>query len=145
MKTLKLKCSIWLRAAALFAVLFGLLTLVSGGTVLFDAAARQAAGNYVPSVLWFNFLAGFAYLIAGVGLWFRQRWAVWLSFVIAGATLVVFIIFGGYILSGGSYELRTLGAMSLRTVVWFVISTIAYPQLNPKSKTYPEHRRKDLK
>lgn len=135
MNSLLLKHSRWLGALALFAVLFGLLTLVSGGSVLFDSAARQAAGNYVSFVLWFNFLAGFAYIIAGVGLWMWQRWAVWLSFLIAGATLVVFIIFGGYILSGGSYELRTLGAMSLRTVIWFVISVVAYRQLNPKSKS----------
>jgi hypothetical protein len=134
MNSLLLKHPRWLEALALFAVLFGLLTLVSGGTVLFDAAARQAAGNYVPFVLWFNFLAGFTYIAAGMGLWFRQRWAAGLSFLIAGATLVVFIIFGGYILSGGSYELRTLGAMSLRTVVWFVVSVVAYRQLNPKSK-----------
>ena len=40
-------------------------------------AARQAAGHYVPFVLWFNFLAGFAYIVAGVGLWMRRRWAAW--------------------------------------------------------------------
>ena len=54
---------------SLVATVFGLLTIKEGGTVLFgDEAARTAAGNYVPFVLWFNFVSGFAYIIAGVGL-----------------------------------------------------------------------------
>lgn len=133
MKLLQLKRPFWLGAIALFAILFGLLTLSSGGAVLFDAAARQAAGNYVSFVLWFNFLAGFVYIIAGAGLWWRQRWAVWLSFLIAGLTLLVLAIFGLYVVTGGSYELRTLAALILRTVVWLVISAVFYQQLNPKS------------
>ncbi|GIK36833.1 MAG: hypothetical protein BroJett011_06660 [Chloroflexota bacterium] len=123
---LQLKRPFWLGAIALFAVLFGLLTLRSGGAVLFEAEARQAAGNYVPFVVWFNFLAGFAYVAAGVGLWLQQRWAVWLSGLIAGATLVTFAAFGVYLLSGGGYEVRTVAAMSLRAVVWIVISVAAY-------------------
>ena len=60
--------SIW--AISLVAVGFGLLTIKEGGTILFgDAAARAAAGNYVPFVLWFNFVAGFAYVFAGIELW----------------------------------------------------------------------------
>lgn len=133
MKTLKVKHSIWLRAAALFATLFGLLTIISGGSVLFNSQAQQAAGNYVPVVLWFNFLAGFAYIAVGIGLWFEQHWAVWPSFLIAGVTLVVFAIFGGHIWSGGAYELRTVAALGLRLMVWLIISTIAYRQLNSKS------------
>jgi uncharacterized membrane protein (DUF2068 family) len=133
MKLFQFQRPLWLWASAIFAVLFGLLTVYSGGAVLFDSAARQAAGNYVAWVVWFNFLAGFAYIIAGVGLWLRQRWAMWLSFLIAGATLLVSAAFGVYVLSGGSYEMRTVAAMSLRTVVWLIISVVAYPQLNPKS------------
>ena len=64
---------IWLISAV--AVVFGLLTIKSGGSVLFiDGVDRQAAGNYVPFVLWFNFLAGFFYIVAGVGLWLQKLW-----------------------------------------------------------------------
>lgn len=55
----------WLPGAALLAVGFGLLTLWSGGNVLFGGEdARAAAGNYVPFVVVFNFAAGFAYVLA---------------------------------------------------------------------------------
>jgi len=52
---------LWVRAAGIIGALFGLLTIREGGAVLFvDGAARVAAGDFVPFVLWFNFLAGFA-------------------------------------------------------------------------------------
>jgi hypothetical protein len=94
------------------AVLFGGLMLFSSGSVLFvDGAARAAAGSYAPFVLWFNFLAGFAVISAGIGLFLCRNWAVRLSMVIFAATMAVF---DGYVLHiwlGGSYEIRTIGAM----------------------------------
>ena len=59
-----------LRFAALVAVLFGAATVASGGNVIFGSGAA-AAGSYVPFVVWFNFLAGFVYVAAGIGL--RER------------------------------------------------------------------------
>ena len=56
-------------AMSLLTIAFGLLTIREGGSILFGSgASRAAAGNYVPFVLWFNFVAGFAYILAGVGL-----------------------------------------------------------------------------
>lgn len=113
-------------ALGVVAVLFGLLTIVSGGRVLFgDAAARSAAGAVVPFVLWFNFAAGFAYVAAGLGLMARTGWTVWLSIVIATATVLAFATLGVHVWSGGAYELRTVGAMSLRGIVWVAIATTA--------------------
>jgi len=108
---------------AIVAVSFGLLTIYSGGAVLYvDGPARVAAGNYAPFVVWFNFLAGFAYITAGTGLFLWRRWAVNLSLLIALATLLVFAAFGINILFDGDYEPRTVGAMVLRSVVWLYIS-----------------------
>ncbi len=119
-----------LRIAAAVAMVFGLVTLKEGGAVLFwDDAARVAAGNYVPFVLWFNFLAGFFYVIAGAGLWARQRWSAWLALVILSGTIVVFAALGIHILLGGAFESRTLVAMSIRTTVWVVIFAYAYRRL----------------
>lgn len=108
------------------AILFGILTILSGGRVLFgDAAARSAAGAVVPFILWFNFAAGFAYLAAGFGLMARRSWAVRLSIAIAAATVLAFAAFGVHVWSGGAYELRTVGAMSLRSIVWIGIAVTA--------------------
>lgn len=119
--------SLWLRGASVVAVLFGVMTIKEGGTVLFGSeAARTAAGVYVPWVLWFNFLAGFAYVAAGLGLWWRQGWAAGLALGIALATALVFAAFGLYVVNGGAYETRTMAAMALRTTVWLAIGALAW-------------------
>jgi hypothetical protein len=118
---------LWVWVIFLVAVGFGLLTIKEGGTILFgDDVARAAAGNYVPFVLWFNFLAGFAYVVAGAGLWLSQRWAVWLAITIAVATFLAFAALGVHIGTGGAYELRTVVAMSLRTLAWGTIAAVAW-------------------
>jgi len=66
-----------LRIAGGFALLFGALTVVSGGFVLFGGqTAMQLAGNVVRFVVWFNFLAGAAYMAVGIGMFLRKRWAL---------------------------------------------------------------------
>ncbi len=121
---------IWNWAMSLVAVGFGVLTIKEGGSILFGGeAAREAAGNYVPFVLWFNFVAGFAYVIAGVGLWMQLRWAAWLAVTIAAATAFTFGVFGMHVYSGGAYEQRTVFAMTLRTLVWVAIAAIGSRRL----------------
>lgn len=115
-----------MKAAGILAILFGALTLKAGGTVLFGSdAAREGAGHYVPFVLWFNFLAAFAYIAAGVGLWLRTPWAPWLATFIAAATASVFAAFGIHVLLGGPFEMRTVWAMTFRTAAWIVLAIAA--------------------
>ena len=112
---------------SLLAVGFGIMTLKGGGAVLFgDEAARIAAGNYVPSLLWFHFLSGFAYIAAGVGLWLQLRWALWLSMALVAAIALAFAAFGMHILSGAAYEQRTVIAMGARLGVWLLVAATAY-------------------
>lgn len=107
------------------AILFGTLTIFSGGQALFgDPATRAAVGDAVPFILWFNFGAGFAYIVAGIGIFLRLNWAVWLAAFIALATLLVFTALGVHIWNGGAYEMRTVGAMTLRSLVWIGIATV---------------------
>ncbi|TAK85071.1 MAG: hypothetical protein EPO20_12895 [Betaproteobacteria bacterium] len=112
------------KLAAAVAVVFGAATVVSGARVLFGDGAAQA-GNYVPFVLWFNFLAGFVYVAAGIGLWLRRRWAPMVALALALLTALVFAAFGAHILGGGAFEARTVAAMSLRTFVWVSIAALA--------------------
>ncbi len=117
----------WLvRIAAGVAVAFGALTILSGGRVLFGGAASQeAAGNVVPYVLWFNFLSGFAYVFAGIGIAMGRRWATLLALALVAGIATVFALFGLHVFQGGAFEMRTVGAMSLRLVVWILIATVA--------------------
>jgi len=114
-----------LTIAAAIALVFGALTILSGGLALFGGAATEAVvGNAVPFVLWFNFFAGFTYVVAGGGLMMRRSWGLWLSGAILAATLVVLAAFSVHVLRGGAYEMRTVGAMILRAGVWMAIVTV---------------------
>lgn len=117
----------WIRVISVIAIAFGLLTIKEGGAVLFvDGAGREDAGNYVAFVLWFNFLAGFAYIITGIGLWARRHWAVWLAVTTFAGTALIFAAFAIHVYSGGAFEQRTVIAMSVRSLVWAGIATFAW-------------------
>ncbi len=120
----KVEKSMAIKVASIVGVLFGVLTLKEGGTTLF--ISPESGGNFVPFVLWFNFLAGFLYIAAGGGLWMQKHWAAWLSIFIVVATIVVSAMFAVHVLQGGLYEQRTVVAMGLRTTVWVFIALFAY-------------------
>ncbi len=111
-----------LRITGGVAIAFGLLTFVSGGTTLLGALEM---GAVVLFVLWFNTLAGLAYVVAGLGLWQGRRWAYPLSLAIFAATLLVLVAFGLHVAQGGAFEMRTVYAMTLRSAVWGAIALVA--------------------
>jgi len=121
-----MQTSRFLRPLAVVAIVFGALTVFSGGRALFGGTeAAAAVGNAVPWVLWFNFLAGFVYVVTGVGLWQRRRWASWAAVLLALSTGLVAVAFGIHVLGGAAYEARTVGAMGLRLVFWLVVAAVA--------------------
>ncbi len=125
-KNLKPKRPLLITSLSIVAILFGIATLKEGGTVLFTEAGKRGAGNFVPFVLWFNFFAGFAYILAGVMLFRLKSCSRKLSAAIAIATITVFVLFGIHILNGGAYELRTAVAMTLRSGIWIAIAFFAF-------------------
>ena len=111
---------------ALAAIAFGVLTVFSGGRALFGGVeARAELGNIVPFVLWFNFTAGFVYVLAGVALLRSKRWAAPLAMFLAVSTVLVFLAFAVQIVAGGAFEARTVGALSLRSLFWIAVALVA--------------------
>uniref|UniRef100_A0A2A4Z5T7 Uncharacterized protein n=1 Tax=OCS116 cluster bacterium TaxID=2030921 RepID=A0A2A4Z5T7_9PROT len=111
---------------AIIALIFGIATIYSGGEVLFvDGAGRIRAGDYIGFIVWFNFIAGFAYVLAAYGLYKSKQWSVLFSKIIAIATLIAFGALGVHIFNDGAFEIRTIAAMMLRSLVWVVIAYFA--------------------
>ncbi len=130
MKYTKNKPSPGIWIASFIAIAFGLLTLKEGGLTLFGPPQyAEAAGHYVPFVLWFNFIAGFFYILAGVCIFRQRRAGAMLATVIAVLTVVVFGALAAHISLGGAYEQRTLIAMSVRSLVWTGIAVFARRKL----------------
>lgn len=115
----------WLTIVSIVVILFGVATIKEGGTVLFTEAGKISAGNFVPFVLWFNFIAGFAYILAGIAFLKLKSCVRRLATVIAVSTVIVFIMFGIHIFNGGAYELRTVMAMILRSTLWISVAVAA--------------------
>lgn len=115
-----------IKASGVTAILFGIATVVSGGNAILNLhGIRKYSEEIVSFVLYFNFLAGFAYIITGIGLILRSRWAPAFAVTVAIATVIVFAGFGVWIFQGRAYEMRTLIAMSLRTAFWCSVSIVA--------------------
>ena len=115
-----------IRVLAVAAGVFSVLTITSGGMALFGSpTARAAYGFVVPFVLWFNFLSGFAYLLAAYGLYTGRRWGGALAAFIAITTVLVFMTFGVAVALGVPFEMRTVGAMFVRTAFWLGLAWYA--------------------
>ncbi|MEP3047792.1 MAG: hypothetical protein ABJL55_18620 [Roseibium sp.] len=111
------------RVLAGIAIVFGVLTVLSGGSVLFmGETIRVLAGETVLLALWFNFLSGFIYILTGYGIARKRTWATRTSILLTTAIALVFALLGLHILQGGAYEMRTVAAMTFRLSVWIIIS-----------------------
>jgi len=112
--------------AAIILILFGGLTLFMSSSVLFDLfGIRAKQGNYVPFIVWTNFICAFIYLTAAYGFWKGKNWTRYLL----GAALVLLILaYVGlkiHIANGGLYELKTVSAMKFRIAVTAFFTTVA--------------------
>lgn len=116
----------WTRPVAIAAGIFGLMTIASGGLVLFGPpAAQAAAGNAVHFVVVFNFAAGFAYLAGAWALFRHHPAARAIALGIGLATLAVLAAFIVTALSGTPVELRTALALPFRAAIWLGIAWLA--------------------
>lgn len=111
--------AVLLRVLGLSSIVFGVATLLAGGIALFGGPAAEAvAGDVVSFVLVFNFLAGLAYVAAGVAAIRRRICSVLLARLLAAATAMAFVGLGLHIAAGGAFELRTVVAMTVRVGFW---------------------------
>lgn len=125
-----------LNFVSIIVILFGLITLKEGGSVALNiGTARVDAGNYVPFVVWFNFLSGFVYITAGIGLWLKKTWAAKLSVFLLSSILAVYTLLFIHIFGGGLYETRTVFAMGFRSLIWGVTAFISFKTLSCKKDT----------
>ena len=119
------------RILAVFIFIFGLVALKAGGSVLLSEAAQIAAGNYIPFIVWFNVLAAPFYLIIAVALWRKQECTHKLVTMLFLAHLVVDAFFIYHVQSGGLFEMRTVIAMSFRTILWGGVTLVLKRSTQP--------------
>lgn len=118
--------TLYFKIAACVLLLFGLVTIFAGGSVILDLfGMREKEGNFVLFVVWANFIAGYLYLIAAYGFFKRKAWT---SMMLSAATWILIVAFAGlliHIQNGGIYENKTIVAMIFRTTLTIVLLIVA--------------------
>lgn len=118
---------IWKKSLGIVAVVFAAITLFKSGGVLFgQQSARDAVGDFVPFVVQFNFVAGFFYLLTGIGIFLGRGWALGLSILLTVATLITTVLFARHLSAGGAFEMQTVGALGIRAVFWIVVAVVLW-------------------
>lgn len=111
----------------LILIAFGLLTLFLSSSVIFDLfGIREREWNYVPFVVWANFISSILYLIAALA-WIKKMKVT--SIFLGISTVILAFGFVGlliYVNAGGLHETKTTGAMVFRTVLTFLFTIISY-------------------
>jgi hypothetical protein len=112
---------------ALILTAFALLTLFLSSSVIFDLfGIRAREGNYVPFVVWANFLCSLAYLAAAYGLFRHARYPYRLLLAAVGLLAAAFIGLMLHINAGGLYETKTVFALLFRTTLTLAFAGGAY-------------------
>ena len=104
--------------AAAIACLFGLATLFAGSRVLLGSDPGYMV--FRPLLI-YNTIMGVAYLAAGITIW---RSLILGRYAAGAIALLNILALLGIILiyrSGGTVAVDSLGAMTIRTVVWLVL------------------------
>lgn len=122
-----------LKPAAIFLILFALVTLFMSGSVIFDLfGIREKEGNYVLFVVITNFVAGFLYLFSAYGLFNRKVWTTRLLSIITGILIAGFLGLLFHINSGGIYEAQTVKAMIFRISLTALFTVLAWRSISIK-------------
>lgn len=115
---------------AIVIIAFASATLFMSSSVIFDwFGIREKEGDYVPFIVWTNFIAGILYLFAAYGLLKARKWAVWILTGTVIFLVTALIVLAFYIDSGGVFELKTVGAMGFRILLTIAFSVFAYYNL----------------
>lgn len=122
-----------LKITAIALLLFALLTLFLSGSVIFNLfGIRAKEGNYVPLVVWANFISSILYIAAAYGLLKMKKWSVWLLSISVFILIAAFVGLKLHINSGGLYEAKTVNAMMFRIGLTVLIAVASYFLLKNK-------------
>ena len=104
-------------------------------SVIFDLfGIRAREGNYVLFIVYANLVCGIIYLYAAISNW-KNLTNSFYSLVLASLILIVsFIAFGVYISNGGIHEVKTIKAMTFRTVFTLIMAALSYMMLRKEKQ-----------
>lgn len=128
-----MKSKILIYATIAVLTVFALLTLFLSSSVIFDwFGIRAKEGNYVPFVVWANFICSWLYLLSAYGFVKLRKWTH--KILIAAASILIGALIGLFfhINLGGLYETKTIGALFFRISLTLIFALLAYLRIVKK-------------
>ena len=126
--------SFLVKLATVVALIFGLLTIFAGGSVILDLFGMRAReGNYVSYVVWASFLSGIIYIFAAYGF-FKNK--IWTKTILKYAIYILIAGFVGlivWILQKEPYETAIIFKLSFRVLLTVGLYWVARSQLRIKN------------
>lgn len=115
--------------------LIGVVSVFMTLSVIFDLLGiRAREGNYVLFIVYANLVCGIIYLYAAISNW-KNLTNSFYSLALASLILIVaFIAFGVYISNGGIHEVKTIKAMTFRTVFTLIMAALSYMMLRKEKQ-----------
>ncbi len=112
---------------ATFLTVFGLLTLFLSTSIIFDLfEIRAKEGQYVPFVVWANFISAFCYLFGAYGFFNGKKWT---TSVLSFSAIILIAAFVGLLIHinlGGLFETKTISALTFRLSFTLFFTGISY-------------------
>lgn len=111
---------IFVKSAAVVAMLFSLLTIIEGSLVLLGITQH----NYTvfAPLLIFNVVMAVAGLFAGVVIWFNYKRAALFSSIVVVILLIATMIVAAAHINNSMVSMHSVQAMIIRTIIWLAIT-----------------------
>lgn len=118
---------------AVVLIAFASLTIFMSSSVLFDwFGIREKQGDYVPFIVWTNFIAGFLYLVSAYGFLKAKEWSFKILLNLTILFVIALIALALYINYDGAFEIKTVKAMLFRTGLTILFFVLVYFNLKKK-------------
>lgn len=112
---------------SLFLAIFGFISVFMTTSIIFDLfVIRELEGNFVYLIVYANLFCGLLYLYSAYAIWNYQKSAVYSLGIALVVLIISFIWFLIYIQNGGIHEVKTIKAMSFRTIITFIALVFAF-------------------
>ncbi len=106
---------------------FGVVTVFVSSAVIFDLfGIRAKEGNYVLFVVIANFVCGILYILAAFST-IKNKLKISTALLLLSIIIltITFLMLKMHIDNGGIYELKTVSAMTFRTIITVVMTGIS--------------------
>ena len=126
--------SLLVKIAGGVALIFGLLTIFAGGSVILDLFGMRAKeGNYVSYVVWASFLSGIIYIFAAYGFFKNKIWTKTILKYAIYILLAGFVALIIWILQKEPYETAIIMKLTFRVLLSVGLYWVARNQLRIKN------------